>query len=170
MPVVMALSFAVQRLAGTAVPPPRLALVSMPVLSVLFFAGALGEELGWSGYAAGRLQARWGALGAGLVLGAFWAAYHYPGLVQAHRGAAWIAWWTLGTLAARVIMVWLYNHTGGSVFAAALFHTTINVTWQLYPVDGSYYDPRVTGLILAAVALLVTIIWGPRSLSRRIAA
>lgn len=163
MPMVMALSLAVQQLAGAAVPPPQIALVPTLILTVVFFAGALGEELGWSGYAIDPMQARWGALRASLVLGAFWAAYHYLGLAQAHRSVAWVAWWTLGTLAARVIIVWLYNNTGKSVFAAALFHMTINVTWQLYPIGGSYYDPRVTGLILAVAAVIVTGIWGSRT-------
>ncbi len=59
-------------------------------------------------------------------------------------------------------MVWLYNHTGKSVFVAALFHAMINLTWQLFPIDGSYYDPRVTGLIAAGVALLVAVSWARR--------
>ncbi len=29
-------------------------------------------------------------------------------------------WWSLGTVAARIIMVWLYNNTGKSVFGVAL--------------------------------------------------
>ena len=61
----------------------------------------------------------------------------------------------------RVVMVWLYNNTGKNVFAAALFHITANVTWQLSPVHGSYYDPRVTGLIMTFLAAAVTSVWGP---------
>jgi membrane protease YdiL (CAAX protease family) len=38
---------------------------------------ALGEELGWSGYAIDPMQARWGALKASILLGIFWAVYHY---------------------------------------------------------------------------------------------
>jgi hypothetical protein len=72
----------------------------------------------------------------------------------------WIAWWTLYTVAIRVIMVWLFNQTGGSVFGMILFHMTINVTWLLYPVGNSFFDPRVTGLILAAIAASVVLVWG----------
>ena len=67
-------------------------------------------------------------------------------------------------MANRVLITWLYNNTGGSVFVAVLFHAMINVTWQLFPINGSYYDPRVTGLITAAVAVIVVIGWGPRTL------
>lgn len=163
MPAVMALSFAVSRRIGTPVPPPTIKVLPMLLLLVVFFVAALGEELGWSGYATDPLQRRWGALRGALVLGLVWAVYHFVGLAQAHRSVAWIAWWSIGTVAARVIMVWLYNKTGHSVFAATLFHTMINVTWQLFPVNGSYYDPRVTGLILALVAVIIVVLFGTRS-------
>ncbi len=163
MPVVMALSFVVQRILGDAVPVPRISILEVIALCVAGFIGALGEELGWSGYALDPMQARWGALKASLMLGGFGALYHYVALVQANRPAAWIAWWTLYTMSSRVIMVWLFNHTGKSVMGMALFHMTINVTWQLFPVSGSYFDPRVTGLILAAVAVFLIVVWGPKN-------
>jgi membrane protease YdiL (CAAX protease family) len=166
MPLVMVVSFGVLRLAGVPVPVPQLALLPALFLCILFFLSALAEELGWSGYALDPLQERWGALWASIALGLVWAIWHYVALVQAHRPLAWIAWWSLFTVAARVLIVWLYNNTGGSVFAAALFHMTIDVTWQLFPVHGSYYDPRVTGVITAVVAAIVVVVWGPRTLGQ----
>jgi membrane protease YdiL (CAAX protease family) len=50
----------------------------------------LGEELGWSGYAIDLLQARWGALGAGILLGSVWAVWHFVPLAQVHRSPGWI--------------------------------------------------------------------------------
>jgi uncharacterized protein len=166
MPAVMALSFGVLRLTGTSVPNPQITFLPTLLLCAVFFLSALAEELGWSGYATDPLQQRWGALWASIALGAVWAIWHYVALVQAHRPVAWIAWWSLFTVAARVLIVWLYNNTSRSVFAAALFHMTIDVTWQLFPVHGSYYDPRITGLLAAAVAVIVVVIWGPRTLAR----
>jgi membrane protease YdiL (CAAX protease family) len=160
MPAVMILSFGVLRLSGMPVPVPRIVALPALILCTAFFIGALGEELGWSGYAIDPMQDRWGALKASIVLGFIWAIYHYVALAQAHRSVAWIAWWSLGTVALRVLMVWLYNNTGKSVFAMALFHMTINVTWQLFPVSGSYYDPRITGLITVAAAVIVVFVWG----------
>lgn len=157
LPVTSVLSFGVLRLMGVPVPVPQLAIVPTLMLCVLFFVSALSEELGWSGYALDLMQSRWGALKASVILGLVWSVYHYVALVQAHRSLAWIAWWTVYTVAARVIMVWLYNNTGKSVFGMALFHMMLNVTWQLFPVDGSYFDPQVAGLILAAAAILVMI-------------
>lgn len=92
------------------------------------------------------------------------AVCHYVALVQAHRSVAWIAWWSLGTVALRVILVWIYNNTGKSVFAVALFHMMINVTWQLFPAGGSYYDPRISNSISALVAVIIIVVWGATNL------
>jgi hypothetical protein len=165
MPIVMVLSFVAIRLSGVAVPVPEIDVLPALVMVVAFFVAALGEELGWSGYAIDRLQAKWSALQAAILLGLFWAFWHYVPLLQAGRSAAWIAWWSIGTVALRIIMVWLYNNAGKSVFAAAFFHMTVNLTWQLFPVNGSYYDPAITGLIQVCVATVVVAIWGPRSLA-----
>jgi uncharacterized protein len=166
MPCIMALSYVALRLMGVPLPAPQFSLGKVLALFVAFFIGALGEELGWAGYAIDPLQERIGALQGAFLLGAVWAVWHYIPLLQAHRSLEFIAWWSLGTVASRVIIVWLYNNTGRSVFVAALFHTMMNLTWQLFPINGSYFDPRVTGLISAIVAVVVIIVWGPRSLAR----
>ena len=166
MPGVAVLAYGVMRVMGWPLPPPQLPVLAAPGILLAFFITALGEELGWSGYATDPMQARWNALQAGILLGVVWAAWHIVPLVQAHRSAAWIAWWSLGTVATRVLIVWLYNNTGKSVFAAALFHTMQNVSWQLFPNYGSHWDPRITGLITAVAAAIVTVVWGPRTLAR----
>jgi len=157
MPGVMILSYTLMRLMGVSLPTPQIPVLVALAMFLAFFVGALAEELGWSGYVIDPMQDRWGALQAGILLGLVWAVWHIVALVQAHRTPAWIAWWCLNTVAIRVVMVWLYNNTGKSVFGAALFHTTINVTWQLFPVHGSYYDPRVTSLIMIFLAAVVTL-------------
>jgi membrane protease YdiL (CAAX protease family) len=166
MPCIMVLSYGAIRLTGVPLPAPAFSVGTILALFVAFFIGALGEELGWSGYALDPLQARFGALRGALLLGVVWAVWHYVPLLEAHRSLSFIVWWSLGTVAARVIIVWLYNNTGRSVLVAALFHTMMNLTWQLFPINGSYYDPRVTGLITAVVAVVVVIVWGPRTLAR----
>jgi hypothetical protein len=86
--------------------------------------------------------------------------------VQAGRSQAWIAWQCLFWVTSRVLFVWLYNNTGKSVFAAALYHAMLNMTWQLFPANGSFYDPRITGLIVAVTALFVIVVWGPKTLTQ----
>jgi membrane protease YdiL (CAAX protease family) len=166
MPGIMVLSYLAMRLMGVALPAPQLSLVTTLMLFVVFFIAAIGEELGWSGYAIDPLQERYGALGGALMIGVVWAVWHVIPLLSAQRPLNWIAWWSLGTVASRVIIVWLYNNTGKSVFVAVLFHAMTNVTYFLFPIDGSFYDPRVTGVIMAALALVVVIGWGPQTMVR----
>jgi hypothetical protein len=165
MPGVTILSYGWMRCIGAPLPVPQVPVVATLGMSLGIFILALGEELGWSGYAIDPMQDRWGALPASILLGLVWAVWHIVPLLQVHRSPTWIAWWCLGTVVARVLMVWLYNNTGKSVFAMAVFHTTINVTWQLFPIRGSYWDPRVNGIILAIAALVVVAVWGPRTLA-----
>jgi len=152
-PIIALLSFATQRLNGAVVPPFEIDLVQTLALAAVFFVAALAEELGWSGYATEPIQARFGAAWGGLLLGAVWAAWHFIPLLQVGRSAEWIAWWALGTVSARVIMVCLYNRTGMSVFAIALYHASSNLCWQLYPSHGSAFDPQLNGLITTAIAV-----------------
>ncbi|MGD0436876.1 MAG: CPBP family glutamic-type intramembrane protease [Bryobacteraceae bacterium] len=161
-PGIMVLSFVLMRWMGAPIPTPRFAILPALGLLLAFFAAALCEELGWSGYAIDPMQHRWGALRAGVLLGLVWAGWHILPLIQVDRPPAWIAWWCLDTVAARVLIVWLYNHTGKSVFAATLYHAVSNLAWQLFPINGSYFDPRITGLITALVAAIVVLPWGRR--------
>lgn len=147
-------------------------VAGLPIMSAFlmfaaFFVGALGEELGWSGYALDPLQKRWGALQSGLILGAVGAAWHLlPLLVVMHRAPAWIAWWCLYAVAFRVLIVWVFNNTGGSVFAVALFHATLNLSFMLFPVNGSHFNMRFAGLLMACAAVVVVIFWGGKTLAQ----
>ncbi len=167
MPGVMVLSYGVMRLMGSPLPTPQFPVLAALVMFLAFFIAALGEELGWSGYIIDPMQDRSNALQAGIVLGLVLAAWHIVPLVQAHRSSAWIAWWCLYTVAGRVLLTWLYNNTGKSVFAATLYHAISNASWQLFPSHGSQWDPRITGLIVAFAAAIVTVVWGSRTLARR---
>lgn len=156
-PVITVLAYGIMRAVGEFLPyPAPLTLAIFPIF-VFFFIGALSEEIGWSGYATEPMVRRWGSMTAGVLLGAIWAVWHFIPLVQAHRSVEWIAWWSLGTLSLRMIMVWLYTYAGRSVFAAALFHAMINLCWQLFPINGSFYDPRVFGLITLFIAVAIFI-------------
>ena len=157
MPLATALSLLLLPVIGKPLPALHVEVLPILSLSVVFFIAALGEELGWSGYALQPLQDRLGALRASLILGLFWAAYHYVGLFQANRSITWIAWWTLATVMTRIIMVWLFNKIGHSVLAMAIFHMTLNTTWQITPVTGSSVDPypRLMAIILTMFVLII---------------
>lgn len=71
-------------------------------------------------------------------------------------------------MALRVLIVWLYNNAGKSLLAAILVHDMDNVSvFTVFPNDGgSYYIPAITATLTAVVAVLVTFLWGPKTLAR----
>jgi uncharacterized protein len=148
-------AFFISRNLGTGIPSPQFDILPAVMLFAIFLMFAITEEMGWTGFALGPIQKRVGAIPAGLLIGAIWAAWHYPALLQAHRSGVWIAWWTLGTISLRVFMVWLFNATGGSVLAVVMVHATNKLSWQLFPIEGSWWDPRIIGVIMGIVALSV---------------
>jgi membrane protease YdiL (CAAX protease family) len=158
-PGTMVVSWIAQRAAGVAVPVPVVGLLDVGGLFALLLVAGAAEELGWSGYAVEPLRDRWGPLAASMVIGAVWVVFHLVPLLQAARSVAWIAWWTLGTLGLRVVLVWLYEHTGRAVIGVSIMHASYNLAWQLYPVRGSFYDPAVTSTVVAAVAVVVALLW-----------
>ena len=152
---IAAISFRVLRFSGIPVPGPSTSFLEIASLCVVFFCAAIAEEVGWTTFATPALQDELGFWRAGLLLGAVWAAWHFIPLRQADRSWSWIAWWSLGTVASRVIIVALWNASGRSTLVAAVFHMSVNVNWQLFPVHGSYYDPRSNALVSVVVALIV---------------
>jgi membrane protease YdiL (CAAX protease family) len=152
-PAIAVFAYGIMRARGESLPTPSLLALDVFPLFISFFIAALGEEIGWTGYATEPLLLHWGTLTAGVLLGLVWAVFHVVPLTQAHRSTEWIAWWSLSTISLRTIMVWFYAHAGKSVFAAAIFHAMINLCWQLFPINGSFYDPRIFGLIALCFAI-----------------
>jgi membrane protease YdiL (CAAX protease family) len=167
MPGVSVMVYGLMRWADLPLPDMQITALSALLMFLAFFVGALGEELGWSGYVLDPMQNRWGALGAGCVLGVVTAAWHLPALFLSHRSPSWIAWWCLYGVAARILIVWLYNNTGRSVFAVTVFHATLNLSYMLFPVYGSHFDMRLGGLVTAGVAAMVAVVWRPRTPARQ---
>ena len=143
---------------------------SIPGLFALFFLGAVVEETGYMGYAIDPMQERFGALGASILMGILWAVWHYPSIIQQGHGWTWIAWGTLGTVAVRVLIVWLYNNTQKSVFACIFFHTMMNLGRPLFPADQTQNPlvdyPAVHYSVLAIIAVLVVFLWRSTTLTR----
>ena len=165
-PAVMVLQYGWMRLVGVQLPGVQVPVRMVAVSFVIFFIGAVGEEVGWQGYASDPLQNRWNALVAGVILGILGAVWHIIPLIQLGRTPAWIAWHCLSMVALRILVVWLYNNTGGSVFAAILFHAMYNLCTVLLPGHGWPYDPTVAFAILTVAVGVITFLWGPETLAR----
>ena len=114
------------------------------------------------------MQARRSALGAALILGVVWSAVHIVPDIQNHQAWGWIAGQRLFTVALRILIVWLYNNTTQSVIAAIIAHAMDNVSvFALFPNNGDgHYIPAITAAITAVVAIIVTWLWGAKTLAR----
>jgi membrane protease YdiL (CAAX protease family) len=133
-----------------------------PALFAMFFIGAIPEEIGWTGYATEPLQKRYGILGAGLIIGVFWALWHVPmwsapGGWEGQDRTLAIAGQTVSVVLMRVAMGWMYARGGRSLFLAIVLHAAYNTCWKLFPNGGSHYNPVAFAIVLVAAALLIGI-------------
>jgi len=167
MPLIYYLTYLIMRLTGSPFPNPiKLTILMAPAYFILFFIGAIGEELGWSGYAIDPMQNRLGALKASIILGLIWQIWHIIGDIQAGNSVNMILWHGFYSIALRVLIVWIYNNTQKSVFAAILIHTMDNVSWSLFPNSGSTINWAYAAVLTCLVAITVAIGWGPKTLAR----
>ena len=166
-PLIYLLTYGVMALAGLPSSGAHTPFLAIPILFVVFFILGAGEELGWMGYAADPMQERRSALTTGIILGLVWAIWHFVPLIQMGRTLTWIAWWTLSTVALRILIVWLYSNTGKSVFAAIVFHATSNLSLPAFPMDYDRASVQFTlGTITAMAAVIVSFLWGSKTLAR----
>lgn len=135
--------------------PIHIPFLWLPVFVVLYLITGAGEELGWSGYATEPMQERRGALVASFLLGILWAVWHSIAFIQTGEAAEWVVWQSIKTIAMRMIIVWIYNGAGKSVFAATAYHTADNVSWSLFPNTSSHYDPLAMALVNCAAVIVI---------------
>jgi uncharacterized protein len=155
------------------------AALAMPLLSAIIYVAfmtfpgsAVGEEIGWRGYALPRLQSMRTALTASLVIGFLHGLWHLPLWLRGdvdHRLSAYPAF-LIQALALSVIYTWLYNSSKGSLLLVVLFHTATNapLTLVLLPLGvENWFLPfwLMAGFTVAA-ALVVVAVFGPSRLSR----
>jgi len=149
-------------------PSANLLLLAVPFF--LFDAIANGEEMGWRGYVLPRLQAKYSALIASLILAILWAIWHIPKFV-AHWDTMTFLWFTVNVIAKAILMTWMYNSTRGSLLLVTLFHASFNATGLLLPVANNLTDTNmnmraITSLLELLVAAMVIWYTGAERLSR----
>jgi uncharacterized protein len=169
IPSIGFIEYLILRFSETSIPSPQLSLATMGYISVFFM--TYGEELGWTGYLIDPMQERWSALKSGILLGVVWAVIHFPIHFINGYSFEWIFWHGLYTVAVRVLMIWIYNHAGKSLFSMALTHWTFGMFWSLWPVENlhrvvAFYDPRVMAFIAIFYAVIVALLWGPKTLAQ----
>ncbi len=151
-------------------------LVLQIILANLLISG-ISEELGWRGFALDRLQRRWGALVASLVLGLVHALWHLPlffipGITQGEMGlfSLGAVVFAIGTIAGSVIFTWVYNNTGRSILSAILLHFVVNLCLDLLVgLQGALptaYSAVYTGVLILLDLRLVAL-WEAKKADRQ---
>lgn len=161
LPSLFILAWGVTVLMGQPLTDVLFPVVALPIVFVLFFIMALGEEVGWMGYAFEPMQEQWNAFKAALLLGLIWALSHIPLLIFNIADPVLIVAQVLSLVAIRFLIVWLFNNTGKSVFVAILFHTIYNVTISMLPVNHV-----ISSLFLLVTAIIVIFLWGPETMAK----
>jgi membrane protease YdiL (CAAX protease family) len=149
----------------------------LPLLGLLILFAGLGEEFGWRGFGVPRMQRRYNALTAGLIIGLFHSLWHVPlffvegvsqhdiaqqlGLLPAVFG------YTVLVTATAVQLSWVFNNTRGSVLMVAVYHGASNA-WNGY-ID--IYRGQTTGVLvytglMALISVVVVAVFGAEHLSR----
>jgi membrane protease YdiL (CAAX protease family) len=141
-------------------------LVTLPAHFVytLLLCGPLGEEPGWRGFALPRLQARYGAVVASAVLGVLWALWHLP-LWWMYDKSMPFALYIASAVLMTYLFTWLFNHTGGSVLYALLFHASMNTAGTRLPEVPAHYSWVAVLLVAAVIVLLLERLATPEAAS-----
>jgi membrane protease YdiL (CAAX protease family) len=153
MPAATLVAYGVMRWTGRPLPPPEISAVTVVAAVAVFLVAAAAEEAVWTCRVTDPLQRRWGTVTAGLLVGGAWALWHLPGYLEV-RSPAWTAWQCVVTIAARVLIVWMYERSGRSGLTAVLLHASSNVAYVAFPIAGSHYDPAYLAPVLVLAALV----------------
>jgi membrane protease YdiL (CAAX protease family) len=118
------------------------------------------EEVAWRGFVLPRLQARYGAVIAGLILGVMWGLWHTPlffinGTGQSH-------WPYLGfiifAVAESVLITWVYNKSHQSVLLTAIFHAVTDAALAYSGLITANHDAFWVTVVIYVLAAIVVVV------------
>ena len=141
----------------------RLGLILSGLVVGLFFGGLL-EELGWTGFAVPTLRQHYGTFGTGIIVGIPWGVWHFlPTFWASGDSAGQLSLSLLlppclfyvGVLPVyRVLMVWVHDRTGESLFVTMLMHASLTANTLFF------LAPSVIGVSLMIHYLILTaVMW-----------
>jgi len=133
------------------------AIITGIVTGVLF--GGLMEELGWTGFAVYTLRQRSGILTTGLIVGVLHGIWHFPpkilispALVLTPFLAIDLLTAIVGLTAWRILFVWVYDRTGGSLLVTMLMHASLTASTLFILAPGATGGSLVVFNLAAAAA------------------
>ncbi|MBB5206319.1 membrane protease YdiL (CAAX protease family) [Inhella inkyongensis] len=127
LPLTLGLSFLLTHGVSLALLQPQFAPNLGGMLAMGLVTGPLAEEFGWRGYLQSRLLASQRPITVAALVGLVWCTWHWPlfhtsvfqSLPSTLHFAAFCITWS-------VFLLYLVEHSGGSVWPAVLLHATLN--------------------------------------------
>jgi membrane protease YdiL (CAAX protease family) len=128
--------------------------------------GGLLEETGWTGFAVPRLRQRHSIVSTGFVVGIFWGIWHFMIAFWAsnYLGGAqsWImfvsgflAFYLIALPAYRVLLVWVFDRTGGNLPVIMLMHAFLSASTLIFQPSAAGATALIWNLVLGTVLLVV---------------
>ncbi len=141
--------------------PDKVWMFIPPLIVSTFINGGMSEEFGWRGYALPRLQVKFNALTASIILGIIEGLWHYPLIVIGTWWQTSVVLLLLWFIITDICRTWIFNNVGGNLFAMMLFHGMGNVQsdiiWCCGSISHVYW-------VYGIAAFLLVIIFGPKKL------
>ncbi|MDD4898387.1 MAG: CPBP family glutamic-type intramembrane protease [Methanocellales archaeon] len=143
--------------------------------------GGLLEETGWTGFAVPKLRQRYSILSTGLIVGILWGIWHFMIAFWASNYlvvvgswimfvAGFLAFYLLALPAYRVLLVWIFDRTGGNLPVIMLMHAFLSASTLILQPSATGAIALVWNLVLGIVLWLVVAIVAaknPGQLSRQ---
>jgi len=141
-------------------------MVIVPFIALIF---VTGEEIGWSGFLTPKLLQITSVPVTSLIVGVYWAIWHYPAIIGGFYGSGTPLWvslpgFTMGFIGASFVRTVLISKSK-SVWPGVLLHISHNVILM-----GIFYDMTVkqgyagylvseTGIFLGIVYIVIAVIF-----------
>jgi len=157
-PIVMTLSIFIHNLLGgnlnyfNSINPIQIILV---FIFILILGGPLGEEIGWRGFVLARLQKTNSSVKSAMILGVIWAIWHIPLFFL--KGSSQYGFpygiFFVNTIAFSIIIAYVLNKSGESLFLSMLFHGAFNTSLSCINIM-----PQITHT-LRPIIIAIFILW-----------
>jgi hypothetical protein len=110
----------------------------LPAFLITITAGAMGEELGWRGYALRVLQKRFSPFGASMILGLLWGSWHLPLWLWSGFSGTDLLVYSVAFMAAIIstsILITHFYNKSRNVLIAMWIHFSFNFLFKVVHID-----------------------------------
>jgi membrane protease YdiL (CAAX protease family) len=139
------------------------------VVPYVLVVNGFGEEIGWRGYLADALLDHFSRGATSSIIWVVWGIWHLPLFWVVSNfmdlGIGGTIGWAIGLFSGSVLLTWMYDASGSSIFLVAVWHTLFNFSTATTATSGLPAAVSSTLVIVAAVVLLLL----PRTWRRKMA-